>query len=212
MINSTENQDDVLNDKTEIPAEETKQSDTETKGRSSKEENPVKGKKGKNKFLTYVKTHKAVVVLLVVLVVFAVWAFIRMAIMNNRFDKQQTELVQNYEQRIDSINAVNLQTTSEVFAWAIRSELIRQNQDQVNQYFLTFVHQPNVLKISYVDNTTSKILISTDKKEEGSESAGVDITTDSTFIQVKETDFNVVTPVMGLNRRLGTLIIDYKKQ
>lgn len=205
MTKSTETQDDALKGKTDG------ETVNETVGQPEKKEAKVSIEKKPNKILTYFKTHKMVLFLLLVLIILGAWAFIRMNVMKSKFEKQQTMLIENYEHRIDSINGVNLQTTSRVFAWAIRSELIRQNQDQVNQYFLTYIHEPKVLKIAYVDNASSKILISTDKKEEGMQYAGTEIAKDSTFIQLKDSTFNVITPVMGLNQRLGTLVIDYKK-
>ena len=208
MTKSTETQDDALKGETdgESVNETVGQPDTNDQKNT---ETSMEKKPGK--ISTYIKTHKMVIFLVLVLIVFGAWAFIRMNVMNSKFEKQQTKLIENYEHRIDSINGVNLQTTSKVFAWAIRSELIRQNQDQVNQYFLTYIHEPKVLKISYIDNVSSKILISTDKKEEGTQYGGTEIAKDSTFIQLKDSTFNVITPVMGLNQRLGTLVIDYKK-
>src|SRR5665647_326725 len=115
-------------------------------------------KKQQGKISTYVMNHKMVFSLLLILVVVFLWAFIKMYFMEKRFEKQTTEMKMDYENKMDSIAAKQLIVTSKVFSWAIRSELTRENKEQVNQFFMNFIKEPGVVKVEYVDATTQKVI------------------------------------------------------
>lgn len=164
-----------------------------------------------NKFLALLSNNKLAVFLFIVLVIVFLWSIIRVNVLERNFEKEKSSIQTIYDTKIDSLTFSHLSITSEVFAWAIRSELIRQNIDQVNQFFLTYIQQDNVQKIRLVDIKNSKIILSTDKKEEGTVYGGSDLSKDDTIINTRDSLVSVITPVMGLNSKLGMLVIDYVK-
>lgn len=106
---------------------------------------------------------------------------------------------------------LNLMTVP--FVWAVRREMIRENYDQINEYLTQFVKNREIKKILVVD-TNSIIVAATDKKQEGKpfstyyqqeylERTDINIANDS------EGNIQIVAPIMGLNQRIGTLLITY---
>lgn len=161
----------------------------------------------------YVSTHKLVSVLIVALVAVSVWSIININLMNSSFEKQTTTLKSTYENQISSLTAEQLTITSKALAWAVRSELTRNNKEQVNQFFLSIIKEPGINKVQFVDTKTSKVLLSTNKKDEGAIYPNqVALMTDETINFSDNAVLNVVSPVMGLNNKLGVLIIEYKKK
>ena len=165
------------------------------------------------KFGTFIMNHKMVFFLLLALLALFLWAFIKMAIMKNQFEKQTIELKTQCENKIDSLTALQLELTSKTFAWAIRSELTRDNKEQVNQFFASFIKESGVNKVEFVDATTAKVLLSTDKKDEGSMFGDqVALLTNKTIHFSNDSILHVISPVMGLNNKLGILVIDYVRK
>jgi len=169
-------------------------------------------KKEPGKFGAFILRHKMVFALLLALLVVFLWAFIKMNVMENQFEKQKLEIQTTYENRIDSLTAHQLVLTSKVFSWAIRSELTRENKEQVNQFFLSFIQEPGVTNVKFVDINTSKVLLSTDKKDEGSVFTNPAMLTDNPIYQTKDSVLQIICPVMGLNNKIGALVIEYKMQ
>ncbi len=173
----------------------------------------VETKKNPSKIGIYILSHKLIFTLFFALVVLSIWAFIKITMMENSFEKQTLELTTGYENKIDSLTAKQLILTSKVFAWAIRSELTRDNKEQVNQFFLSFIKESGVNKLRFVDAKTAKMTLSTDKKDEGTVYANqVALMTDEAISFTEDSVLNVISPVMGLNSKLGVLIIEYQRK
>ncbi len=165
------------------------------------------------KFGTYIMNHKMIFFLLLALIAVFLWAFIKTTIMKNKFEKQTLEIKKQCENKIDSITAQQMELTSKTFAWAIRSEITRDNKEQVNQFFAGFIKESGVIKIQFVDAISSKVLLSTDKKDEGSMFEDkIALLTNNTIHFNNDSILHVITPVMGLNTKLGVLVIQYLKK
>jgi len=131
-------------------------------------------------------------------------------LIENQFKKDTLKLRSDYENKLDSITTKNLMLTSKVFSWAIRSELTRENKEQVNQFFLSIIKEPGVSKVEFVRAPDGKITLSTNKKDEGSIYTNqVALMSNETINFKTDSVLNVVTPVMGLNNKLGVLVIEY---
>lgn len=168
--------------------------------------------KKENKILTFVKKYWFVFFLIVVIIIILLWAVIKIQIIENRSLKEKEQLVKLYELRMDSLHLSNMELTAKVFSWAVRSEMNRQNMEQVNQFFSGFVKEPNVRKIQLIDPVSGKILLSSDKKDEGTivEDALI-LQTEETIHLSEETGEKIISPVMGLDTRIGVLVIELKK-
>ena len=186
-------------------------SEKEKLSTDNKLENQSKEKEmKKSKFGAFVLRHKMVFTLLLIILVISLWAFIKISLIENQSKKDILKLKSDYENRLDSITAKNLMLTSKVFSWAIRSELTRDNKEQVNQFFLNFIKEPGVSKVEFVNALDGKVSLSTNKKDEGSAYTNqVALLTNETINYKTDSVLNVVTPVMGLNNKLGVLVIEF---
>ena len=179
---------------------------------NDKIENVEISQKKENKFLKFVLKHKYYVGLILVILIIFVWAFIKMHIMENRYNTQKQELITNYELRLDSLNSDRLLLTAQTFSWAIRSELIRENKEQINQFFNEFIKNNGVKKLQLINPETSVVELSTDKKDEGTTLTGFNAIEDQ-IIRKDSTEFYIITPISGLNKKMGIFVmqINYLK-
>ena len=155
-----------------------------------------------HKILTFVKKHWFVFVLIVVIIILLLWALIKIRIVENRSLKEKDQLVNLYELSMDSLHLSNMELTAKVFTWAIRSEMTRQNMEQVNQFFSAIVKEPGIRKIQLIDPVSARVLLSSDKKDEGT------IVEDTLVLQAEKTIHlsseageRIISPVMGLDRK-----------
>lgn len=164
----------------------------------------------KNKSGSFILRHKMVFTLVIIILVISLWSIIKISLMEHRFKKETLKLKSDYENRIDSLTTKQIMLSSRVFLWAIRSELTRENKEQVNQFFVSFIKEPGVRKVEFVNAPDSKVLISTDKKDEGTVYTNQIVLMTNEAINFKnDSILTVVTPVMGLNNKLGALVIEY---
>jgi len=164
----------------------------------------------KGNFGELVLRHKLITFLIAVLVIVSLWAFIKISLLENKFKKDTLKLKSDYENKIDSLTTKQLMLSSKVFSWAIRSELTRENKEQVNQFFLNFIKEPGVSKVEFVNALDGRVMLSTNKKDEGLVFPNqVALATNETINYRNDSVLSIVSPVMGLNNKLGVLVIEY---
>ena len=97
--------------------------------------------------------------------------------------------------------------------WAVRSEMIRENYDQINLYLNQFVKEQNMKEI-VVAKPDGAIVVSTNKKFEGKPVTDIFpasvLQEDKLMVSTLENgDIMVASPVMGLSTKVGVLILLY---
>jgi len=185
---------------------------TESEKLPTNKSQKVPAEKGdtKSNFGDFVLKHKLVTFLIALIIILSLWAFIKISMLENQFKKDTLKQKTDYENRIDSLTTRQLMLSSKVFSWAIRSELTRENKEQVNQFFMSFIKEPGVSKVEFVNSPDGKVTLSTNKKDEGSVFPNqVALITTETINYRNDSVLSVVTPVMGLNNKLGVLVIEY---
>lgn len=103
---------------------------------------------------------------------------------------------------------------AQVLSWAVRSEFIRNNIDQVGLYLNDIVKQLNAERIDLIGEK-GELLVSTDKRME--DVKGSDLYPKEIINEHKiaiKTDANgkklVIAPVSDFNKRIAVLVISYK--
>lgn len=97
----------------------------------------------------------------------------------------------------------------------IRSEWIRNNQEQIDLYLGNLAQHPRV-EIAQVIENNGNVLISSDKHLQGTRFKAQGLESDplqrkeTSYYQVRPEEAWVFTPVMGIDKRLGTLMIQYQ--
>lgn len=108
-------------------------------------------------------------------------------------------------------NESSLRLVTVPLVWVVRSEMLRGNYDQINQYLAQFVREPNMKEV-LVARADGRIVAATNKKREGA------VVTDIFPPEVPKVDtitvttrpdgmFLVAAPIMGLNDKLGVLVL-----
>ena len=103
----------------------------------------------------------------------------------------------------------------QVLSWAVRGELIRHNIDQIDQYLSEIVKMKDTERVVLIGDD-GQLLVSTDKRLE--ETKGVELypkeILDLQKITIKsDVDGKkiLVVPVMGLNKKIATVVVSYKQ-
>jgi len=103
----------------------------------------------------------------------------------------------------------------QVLSWAVRGELIRHNIDQIDQYLNEIVKMKDTERVVLIGDD-GQLLVSTDKRLE--ETKGVELypkeILDLQKITIKsDVDGKkiLVVPVMGLNKKIATVVVSYKQ-
>lgn len=184
-----------------------KDKEISTKPLENNENGPIK----ESKFKKFILRHKFDVSLIILILIIVGWALIKMAVIKNDFSKEKEQIITNYELKIDSLNSDRLVLTAKTFSWAIRGELLRENNDQIDQFFKDFIKNPDIIKLQLIDPTTSEVILSTDKKDEGTTQAGLNMI-DSQTVRKEASSLYIVTPISGLNKKIGIFVLQAKSK
>lgn len=156
--------------------------------------------------------HKLSSLLALLLILVLIWSAIRLKRSEKQHEAVTSTLINQYELQIDSIQIANMILTVRVFTWAIRGELIRNNLDQVDQYFTRFIKEPQIARLQLIHPDSLRIILSTNRKDEGMilEDKGLS-EVDKITIQTDSTGVRLINPIMGLDEKIGLLIVEVVK-
>ena len=154
-------------------------------------------RKFKDKLITFFKNNKAATALTIVLLISSIWFSVKIRINENNFNNEKTQLITHYESKIDSLQIKHLEFATEVFSWSVRSELLRNNTENLNQLLNIFVRQSGADLVQLVNPKDNIVLLSSDKKFEGTtlETTAFSNLT-NTKVYTKEILVKIVSPVM----------------
>lgn len=179
----------------------------------------VKKNDSPNWFLAFIKKNIVSVLLALALIIVIIWFSAKNNMDNRQFEKEKTSLITQsknersaltatYESEKDSLRLVNLEAAAKIFSWSVRSELLRNNTENLNQLVNAFVKESGADLVQLIDPETNKIILSSDKKFEGSEYAQkIDFGLKEPHTLKEDGGVKIITPIMGLNTALGILIV-----
>ncbi|MFW5793566.1 MAG: hypothetical protein ACOCWC_04730 [Bacteroidota bacterium] len=107
-----------------------------------------------------------------------------------------------------------LKNTIKPLTWAIRSEMLRENLENINEYQNEFVKLSGFSNLMLIDNN-GIIWLSTDKKYEEEKFTehypGDFLNNNSIYLQsdAGTRQINVSAPIMGIDSQLGTVFVIY---
>lgn len=131
--------------------------------------------------------------------------------MTAQFDNDRQALLGQLRTRAGEASEASLREFGMALAWAVRGEMIRNNLDQVDQFFTEIVKLPGTER-ALLAGADGKVKVSTDRRHLGVEASTLVSPEALVLPQVtvrSEADSTVllVVPVMGLNDRLGTVFV-----
>lgn len=152
------------------------------------------------------------------IVVVIVWKFIAVSKvesdMTKKLENERVLIKQQAREYADTQYAREEERFGQVLSWAVRGELIRNNLDQIDQYLSEIVKMKDTERAVLI-NEEGQLLVSTDKRLEetkGTELFPKEILNLQKITIKSDVDGRkiLVIPVMGLNKKIATLVVSYK--
>lgn len=130
-----------------------------------------------------------------------------------QFAAQKDELVRKSAALYAQDKKEALSLFSVPLAWAVRREMISGNLDQIDQYFTELVKVKGFTRI-ILAKSDSVVVLSSDRKFLGAKFNSI---YSAEYLAVEQTQivesgpgqYLLVVPIMGLNNKLGILVISY---
>ncbi len=167
-------------------------------------------RKSENMVMKFIKKHIVVLLLVLVIIGLFFYSMIRVNMLERTHEEKTEKLIYEHKAEIDSLNISNMKFVTEVFSWSIRSELIRNNREEVNHLFNELIKVLNVIKVQLIDPESFEITMSTDKKDEGEVVPGEDFNVNRLVKKEYPGGVMFINPVMGHNILLGILVVKIK--
>jgi hypothetical protein len=170
-------------------------------------------RKFKDKLITFFKNNKAATALTIVLLISSIWFSVKIRINENNFNNEKTQLITHYESKIDSLQIKHFEFATEVFSWSVRSELLRENTENLNQLLTVFIKESGADLVQIVNSEDKIVMLSSDKKYEGVIYSGhLNFEIKKTVVIEEGGIVKIITPVMGFNNMIGILIVELGKE
>ena len=137
------------------------------------------------------------------------------AAMTAKFEADRGAMLSELRTRMEAAADESKRQFGLSLAWAVRGEMIRNNLDQVDQFFAEIVKLPNIERVLLV-GSDGKVLVTTDRRYQGADATSL-VAADvlqQTEVGVRSgTDGakQLIIPIMGLNSRLGTVVMSYRQ-
>jgi hypothetical protein len=143
-----------------------------------------------------------------------IWKIIQISNLKKEHKTEVNDIRIRANRAITDNNKKNIETLTRVFSWAVRSEMLRNNMDQVNIYMNQLVKTSDLKDVSLI-KTDGIVLLSTNKKFEGNaypSPVAKELGNINEVMSRNDPDGNIMSicPVMGLDNRMGTIVITYK--
>ncbi len=134
-----------------------------------------------------------------------------------RLEEELSEVKSGFEDEVIHTlafhDSVYLSLLMKPFSWAVRDELLTNNYHKINQYLAQFVKEPNV-KVAMVIDEKGIIVASSDMKAMKLPFADfypqINLDKEGIDIKMARTQIFIVKPVMGFERRVGTIFVIYE--
>jgi len=166
-----------------------------------------------DKLITFFNNNKAATILTIVLLVVFIWFTIKIGTNEKNFNNEKKQLITQHESTIDSLNIKHLKFATEVFSWSVRSELLRNNTENLNQLLTVFVKESGADLIQLINPENKMVLLSSNKKFEGSPFQGnLDSEINESVVLKEKGNIKIVTPVMGFNKMIGILVVQIDRE
>jgi hypothetical protein len=170
--------------------------------------NSSQGMSGLTKFYLTI-----VVILILALVGLYLWKEVAVRGAALRYEAERAEIVERTRTALVDQTREMLRLSAVPLGWSVRTEMIKENYHQIDDYLQRFVKEPHVSRIALV-NYEGSIQIATDKKLEGQRADSVFprsiLEVGKVTVHDEGTDeVLVAVPILSYDARLGTLVLAY---
>jgi hypothetical protein len=135
--------------------------------------------------------------------------------MNKKIQSERALITQQAREHADKQYKKEEERFGQVLSWAVRSELIRNNIDQIGLYLNEVVKQLNADRIVLISEN-GELLVSTDKRLEdvkGSDLYPSEVINEHKIAVKSDVDGKklLVAPISDFNKRIAVLVISYNQ-
>lgn len=135
--------------------------------------------------------------------------------MNKKLESERALITQQAREHADRQYKLEEERFGQVLAWAVRSELIRNNIDQIGLYLNDIVKQIDADRIVLISES-GELLVSTDKRLEdvkGSDLYSNDVINEHKIAIKSDVDGKklLIAPISDFNKRVAVLVISYNQ-
>jgi hypothetical protein len=186
---------------------------TKEKTHLKEKDTETKHKKFGDTLVAFLKNNKAATVLSILLLTVFIWLSVKLHLNEKSFINEKKQLITQHESTMDSLQINHLQFATKVFSWSVRSELLRNNTENLNQLLTLFIRESGADLVQIINPEDKTVLLSSDKKYEGNSYSGnFNFNVNNTVVLEEGTDVIIITPVMGFNKKIGVLIVKVRKK
>lgn len=166
-----------------------------------------------NKVKKFLLNNKLVILLLILLVFVFAWGQINLNKATKEADKKIEEINISYSLKFDSLQLASKERMSKVFSWSVRSELIRENVEQVAVLINNYVQEDGVTNVKLINPSSKMVVLSTNKRDENRVFEFPELLNLNQLevYQTEETLMHLI-PIMGLNQRMAILVVEYNSE
>jgi len=165
----------------------------------------------KDKLVVFLKNNKAASILALLLLIVFIWGQVKIQINGKIFNNEKTQLINQHNSTIDSLKINHIYFATEVFSWSVRSELLRNNTENLNQLLTIFVKGSGANLVQLINPENKIVLLSSNKKYEGNQYLeDLNFELEKSIVLSKDGNIRIFTQVMGFNNPIGILIVEFK--
>lgn len=163
-------------------------------------------------FRRFVKKHPVATTVMVGVILLVGMCFFK----DIQSDIEKKALTESANITIKENDETMLKVLSKSVVWSVRSEMLRGNNEQVDLLISDLVKENNFQYIHIVE-TTGNVLLSTNKKLEGQPVQNADVVNNlnadkTVIINAADSTTILVSPIMGYDSRLGTMVLCYRSK
>lgn len=134
--------------------------------------------------------------------------------MAKKLENERVVIIQQAREYADQQYIKEEERFGQVLSWAVRGELIRNNIEQIDQYLSEIVKMKDTERVVLIGDD-GQLLVSTDKRLEETKGAEIfpkEILNLQKITIKSDVDGKkiLVVPVMGLNKKIATVVVSYK--
>jgi hypothetical protein len=143
------------------------------------------------------------------------WRVSSLARARKRARRAKTELVERLQRQSDAAVAEAIELAAATTEWAVRAELVRDDFEDVQEYMQHLAKRPHIRR-AFVAKPDGTVIGAGDRRERGKSLASLvpNLPAEASSIQkisVGSGGLLFVVPVMGLESRLGTLVLEHER-
>ena len=161
----------------------------------------------KPKKKSWFKRNVGATIVMIIMLIAIIYLGINLMVKQKQHKEEITDINAKNAALVDSLKKDNFTWLTKVFTWTVRSEMLRENLEQVKLYSQEFIKYQYVDNIKVVD-PSGRVIFSTDMKDQNVITEWSNIQKLAVMQQNNKTI--IASPILGNDMILGAVVIEYK--